>query len=521
MEKKGPSKKKEGGKKNENAIKNNEKKGKSKEKEDGKKNENEKEIKNNEKKSKSKEKEDGKKNEKEKAIKNNKNEQANNEKKEEEIKKIITEKKNHKVDELSNNILDKNDIEKKDKIENFGNINKNENKEVENGERKMEIEENSEDKKDSQQKNEKNDENNHKIKDDAKKINEKDINKENELDLKNIKIYPKGLNNIGATCYMNSVLQCLYHIYELSNEFLKLKELDIKKMPISWAFLDIIKNLSFSQKESISPIKFKEIISNNELFEGIEANDSKTLTLYILDNINEEFNENNVQIPNKKISSRIRELNEKGTEGIVKFFNMQCNSIIGDLFNGVKKFTYKCLKCNEVSVNYQIFNIINLSVEKTYYTLYKNKKNKKKKLDLLECFRNEELPKYFNGKNQVYCDKCKKEENGESYDKIYMTPKVMILFLDRGINNRFTCEVSFPENLNISEFEEKTIGKGEYILIGVIEHLGPSSNAGHFIANCRNFDGKWYIFSDSTIKGPLNKYKSYGVPYLLFYTRNE
>ena len=36
------------------------------------------------------------------------------------------------------------------------------------------------------------------------------------------KIPPRGLNNIGATCYMNSVLQCLYHIYDLSKEILKL-----------------------------------------------------------------------------------------------------------------------------------------------------------------------------------------------------------------------------------------------------------------------------------------------------------
>ena len=86
------------------------------------------------------------------------------------------------------------------------------------------------------------------------------------------------------------------------------------------------------------------MISNNEIFEGIAANDSKTLTLYLLDTINEELNDNNVRIENPKLSNRIKTLKEKGTENIVRFFNSQFNSIIADLFNGLTMTTYKCLK---------------------------------------------------------------------------------------------------------------------------------------------------------------------------------
>ena len=95
----------------------------------------------------------------------------------------------------------------------------------------------------------------------------------------------------------------------------------------------------------------------------------------------------------------------------------------------------------------------------------------------------------------------------------------MILFLDRGINNSFTCDVEFSEKFSFQKYEKNS--DGNYNLIGVIEHLGPSNMGGHFIANCKHFDGKWYIFSDNSVRGPGNAYKSYGLPYLLFYRRDN
>ena len=343
----------------------------------------------------------------------------------------------------------------------------------------------------------------------------------------NESVIPRGLNNIGSTCYMNSVLQSLYHIIDLSNGLLDLYNKKIlndeilKKMPMTSAFLEVVYNLSFSGAKSMSPDKFKQIISRNESFRKFEANDSKTLTLYVLDTLNKELNDNKIQSKNDKIINPLRNYKVEDAKNIVKTFNENYNTLIGDLFNGLKATDYICSTCKNVVINYQIFNIITCSIEKTFKDKYGNKQKLKKdlKVDILDCFKLEEKPNLFFGDNQIYCGKCNKSRDGESKSRICIAPKIMILFLDRGLNNRFKCDVDFPEELDINNYLETKGNK--YKLIGVIEHLGQSGETGHFIANCKHFNGEWYIFSDSSIYPTNNKYQQYGIPYLLFYRRED
>ena len=340
----------------------------------------------------------------------------------------------------------------------------------------------------------------------------------------------RGINNIGATCYMNSVLQCLYHVYDLSNEFLKsfydtqtLRMENLKKMPMTYALFDTIYQLAYGKKESVNPKMFNDIISTNKSFKKYEANDSKNLVLYTLDKINIELNEYKLKNENNNLINAMRYYDQKNIEAknIIQLFNNNYNSLIGDLFHGLKLLEYKCIKCNNCIKNYQIFNIITCSIQKTFETKFKqqNQIQQEKKLNIIDCFKFEQIPISFTGNNKLFCEKCNEQNDGECTTKICIAPKILILFLDRGINNRFMCDVDFSNELDINEFLEEKGNK--YKLIGVIEHLGQSGPGGHFIATCKHFDGNWYMFSDSYKKLIGNEYQGTGIPYLIFYQREN
>jgi ubiquitin carboxyl-terminal hydrolase 4/11/15 len=182
---------------------------------------------------------------------------------------------------------------------------------------------------------------------DSNDINNNDgvINK-NKL-IENFKSCPKiGLQNIGATCYMNATLQCFCHIEQFVEYFKYNTNLtDIvgnNKNLLSTSFKILIDELwpdnfdpsSPIVKKYYSPDDFKAKISKmNPLFEGIAANDSKDLVNFIIltlhielnkvNEINEENNDNGIiDQTNKELiyNTFLKEIIEKNNSFISELF---------------------------------------------------------------------------------------------------------------------------------------------------------------------------------------------------------
>ena len=336
-----------------------------------------------------------------------------------------------------------------------------------------------------------------------------------------------GLNNIGATCYMNASLQCLSNTKRLTKYFLNDYKEDSNKI-MSNEYYIVLQNLwkRENNNKAYSPNSFKEVLSKeNPLFAGIQANDSKDLINFLIERFHQELNiekndnNNNAEQPdqtNEQLMLKVF-LNE---------FKNKFNSPISNLFYGILETKSQCQGCNVIKFNFQIFSFIEFPLQQVnQYFFNKGKRplltdeGKNPDVDLYECFEYNEKVDLMTGDNQMFCNQCNKLNNAYYSSILYSGPKYLIINLNRGKGAVYECKVIFPEQLNIFNFVTFKQGITVYELYGVICHLGPSSMSGHFVAYCRNrIDNKWYLYNDGivTLCTRPQQYND-GMPYILFY----
>jgi len=332
-----------------------------------------------------------------------------------------------------------------------------------------------------------------------------------------------GLQNIGATCYMNATLQCFSNIGRLKTYLLNkniYQDLENNKnssKKLSFALAEVLKNLwEKLEHRFYAPNNFKNLISEmNPLFKGIAANDPKDLILFLLEKMHNELNKpiNNIPDNNKgPISSNFIEV----YKDFVYWFENKNKSIISDEFYFFTNNISTCQYCGTKINNTQSNNILFFPLEEV--RKYKNYKHNN--VAILDCF------DYY-GKKEIYpsfyCNSCKQNYQAISQTQIIRAPKTLIMNFNRGKGIEFNVNVIFEEYLNLRKYVCDNNSPYYYELTGVICHFGSNDMGGHFIAYCKNSNNcEWYKYNDQIVtKCSFNEVKGTGLPYVLFYNYVE
>jgi len=344
-----------------------------------------------------------------------------------------------------------------------------------------------------------------------------------------------GLQNIGATCYMNATLQCFCHIEKFVN-FFKYSQQVITivkndKSNLTSSFKLLIEKLwpnnydESNPQKYYSPDEFKNKISKmNPLFEGIAANDAKDLVNFIIMTLHQELNKA------KKVNTPRNIILDQSNPQIM-FNNFASNfinenqSIISDLFYGINCNMTQCYNCKSNIYNYQIYFFLVFPLEEVRKFKNNNQMNFiNQPVNIYDCFDYDRKINYMYGENAMYCNSCKQNANCQMCTTLTTGPEILILLLNRGNGIEFNVKIIFPEELNLFNYIEYKNTGCIYKLIGVITHIGESGMGGHFIAYCKDpISQTWYKYNDaivSEVQDFQNEVINFAMPYLLFYQKN-
>ncbi|XP_056641327.1 ubiquitin carboxyl-terminal hydrolase 2-like isoform X2 [Diorhabda carinulata] len=331
-----------------------------------------------------------------------------------------------------------------------------------------------------------------------------------------------GLKNIGNTCFMNSVIQCLSNTRWLL-EYLK-KDAYIRDINTSIssmkgalikAFAEVIKEL-WSEDGSDRVVNTASLKSQIQRFAprfmGYAQQDAQEFLRYLLEGLHEDVNR--VQEKPKPILTEIDEKlsdSEKAQESWLRYLRMD-NSKIVDNFVGQLKSTLKCTHCGHCSVTFDPFWDLSLPIPQ-----------RTGQLRLSQCLDSFTREETLDGDEKPTCSKCKERRRCTKSFSIHKFPKILVIHLKRfspteRFRGKLNVTVDFPiEGLDMSHYAADNVAPCRYNLYAISNHSG-TTYSGHYTAYCRHpYTGQWHEYNDSRVSSISSKSLVSGEAYVLFY----
>ncbi|XP_046972302.1 ubiquitin carboxyl-terminal hydrolase 8 isoform X1 [Vanessa cardui] len=322
-----------------------------------------------------------------------------------------------------------------------------------------------------------------------------------------------GLKNLGNTCYMNSIIQCLNNTailftYFCNGQYLEhINRSHSTRGAIAEELAAVVRALWSGQYRFIAAKDLRnEVGKHQRAFRGSEQQDSHEFLTILMDWLHLDL-QFTIKPPHKETLG--------ASERAWHEYTKSKESLVLRLFYGQIRSTVRCTVCLAHSPTYDSFS--NLSLELPPHAA---------RCTLADC-----LNLYLNGETIPgwNCPNCKEKRDAVKKLDISRLPPVLVIHFKRFYVDpkEYMCNayrkkqtyIDFPlEDLDMRQFSLDCPGNPLYNLYAVSNHYG-SMEGGHYTAYCKSsVYGKWYKYDDHLVTEiPASEVRS-SAAYILFYT---
>ncbi|PIA32012.1 hypothetical protein AQUCO_04700115v1 [Aquilegia coerulea] len=305
-----------------------------------------------------------------------------------------------------------------------------------------------------------------------------------------------GLENLGNTCFLNSVLQCLTY----TEPFAAYLQSGMHKSSCHTsgfcalcAIQNHVKRALQSTGRIVAP---KDLVVNlrciSRSFRNARQEDAHEYMVNLLESMHKCCLPSGV--PSESPSAY-----EK--------------SLVHKIFGGRLRSQVKCMQCSYCSNTFDPFLDLSLEITKadslikalTHFTAVEQ-------LD--------------GGQRQYQCQRCNKKVKALKQLTVNKAPYVLSIHLKRFGSHvpgqKIDKKVEFGSTLNLKPFVSGSYeGELKYTLYGVLVHAGWSTHSGHYYCFVRTSSGMWHSLDDNRVVQVSEKTVMQQKAYMLFYVRDR
>ncbi|KAL3043268.1 hypothetical protein OYC64_021064 [Pagothenia borchgrevinki] len=329
-----------------------------------------------------------------------------------------------------------------------------------------------------------------------------------------------GLRNLGNTCFMNSILQCLSNTSELRDYCLRnvhrsdLNNNCTTNAALMEEFAKLTQSLWTSvSSEAVSPSDFRSQIQRYApKFVGCNQQDAQEFLRFLLDGLHNEVNR--VTVRSKVSDEDFDHLSddEKGKRMWNMYLEREDSKVV-DLFVGQLKSSVTCSSCGFRSTVFDPFWDLSIPVAQ----------KSSGEVTLRDCLRLFTKEDVLDGEERPTCNRCKTRRKCTKRFSIQKFPQILVLHLKRFSDSnlrtsKLSTYVNFPlKELDLREFSSDGGERPVYNLYAVSNHSG-NALGGHYTAYCKSPAlGEWYNYNDCRVSPVSSSQVRSSNAYVLFY----